>query len=326
MRRIYDYSSALADPIRDYIEQQRALGRKYDKESKIFYEFDRFLRKRGLEEPELSQIIVDEWISRRPNEKRKNQRYRLNFTKRFAVYLLKNGYEAYLTSVKITTRDDSEFVPYIFTNDELGKILGYFDGMKPSRNYPNAHLVFPLLFRTLICCGLRVSEVVNLRLSDVDLAQGILLIRESKNDKQRYVPLSEPLRQLYLKYDAMVHEHSAPDAYYFPNARNNAHCTGAIYNRFREVLWHCGIEHKGRGYGPRVHDFRHTFAVRCMQKFERNQKDIMLSLPYLSVYLGHYDMSKTQKYLRLISECFPEMIEKQCEYLGDTIPAWEVSI
>lgn len=324
MIKVYEYHSGLAAPIRDYIAEKRALGRKYEKESRIFHEFDRFLANHLLHEPELPRNLAEEWIARRPNEKRKNQRYRLNFTKRFALYLLKNGYQAYLPTLRITARDDKEFVPYIFSNHELSKLLNYFDTMKPSRHYPNAHLVFPLLFRTLACCGLRVSEVVNIKLGDIDLAQGVLLIRESKNDKSRYIPLSDSLRQDYLQLYAAIHRASTSADYFFPNARRNAHSTNAIYDRFREALWHCKIEHKGRGYGPRVHDLRHTFAVRCMQKFERSRKDIVLSLPYLSTYLGHYDMSKTQKYLRLISECYPEIIEKQCKYLGDIIPTWEV--
>jgi len=73
-----------------------------------------------------------------------------------------------------------------------------------------------------------------------------------------------------------------------------------------------------------VHDFRHTFAIRSMQKVEKEKGDIVTSLPYLSAYLGHYDMGATQIYLRLISECYPELIRKQCDYLGDTIPKWEI--
>lgn len=61
-----------------------------------------------------------------------------------------------------------------------------------------------------------------------------------------------------------------------------------------------------------------------MQKLEKTKGDIVTALPYLSVYLGHYNMNKTQAYLRLIAENYPEFIQKQCDYLGDTIPTWEV--
>jgi integrase len=233
------------------------------------------------------------------------------------------GYEAYYPPLKISTRDENDFVPYIFTNDELGKLLAHFDLLEPSRQYPAGHMVFPLLFRTLICCGLRVSEATKLQMKDVDLVNGILFIRKAKNDKQRFVPLSNSMWQRYLRYFGAMHHNHDPEDYFFPNARGKEHATNVIYDRFREALWNCGIEHKGRGYGPRVHDFRHTFAVRCMQKLEKSKGDIVTSLPYLSVYLGHYNMNKTQMYLRLIAEQYPDFIKKQCEYLGDTIPTWE---
>lgn len=323
MSRVYEYRSALAQPIRDFIVEKRALGLKYEKEAKIFWEFDRFLLESGLEEAELPQRIVEDWIAKRPNEKRKNQRYRLNFTKRFARYLIRTGCPAYLPTITITASDDNEFVPYIFSDEEIGKLLAFFDNMPPSRNYPNAHLVFPLLFRTLACCGLRAAEAAHLRVGDVDLERGVLLIREAKHEKKRYVPLSEPMRRRYLLYFTAVHTNAGREDYFFPNARENFHHTNVIYDRFREAMWYCGIEHRGRGYGPRVHDLRHTFAVRCMHKLENSKGDIMTALQYLSAYLGHYNLEKTQKYLRLISEHYPELIEKQRAYLGDTIPVWE---
>ena len=73
----------------------------------------------------------------------------------------------------------------------------------------------------------------------------------------------------------------------------------------------------------RVHDLRHTFAVRSMQKLKKSKSDIVTTLPYLSAYLGHCNMSATQIYLHLTAECYPEFIQKQCDYLGDTIPTWE---
>jgi hypothetical protein len=61
-----------------------------------------------------------------------------------------------------------------------------------------------------------------------------------------------------------------------------------------------------------------------MQKFEKEKGDIVFALPYLSVYLGHHNIGKTQIYLRLVAEYYPEFLQKQCDYLGNTIPTWEV--
>ena len=320
----YKYKSGLAEQINAFIDEKRAIGCKYEKEAKTFREFDQFLFKENMRDSDLSKNIVQKWIMHRTNEKRKNQRWRLNFTKRFIQYLNRNGYGVYLPQLSISARDDNDFVPYIFTNEELEKILYYFENLQPSRQYPNGHIVFPMLFRTLICCGLRSGEATHLHVRDVDLKKGIIIIRQAKHDKTRYVPLSKNLWYEYEQYFRKIHNTSCDEDYFFPNARGNFHHTNIIYDRFREALWHCGIEYKGRGYGPRVHDFRHTFAVRCMQKFEKEKGDIVFALPYLSVYLGHHNIGKTQIYLRLVAEYYPEFLQKQCDYLGNTIPTWEV--
>ncbi len=324
MSKMYNYESGLASQINAFIEEKRALGNKYEKEARTFQALDRFLVDEGIDTPILPESVVLKWIEKRPNETRKNQRWRLDFVKRFVKYLTLNGYEAYYPLISISARDDESFAPYIFTNEELAKLITYFDNLPPSRQYPNAHIVFPLLFRTLICCGLRAGEAAKLRVKDVDLGRGVILIREAKHDKPRYVPLSESLWAAFEQYFLQIHSTSADNDYFFPNSRRNFNHTNVIYDRFREALWHCGIEHRGRSYGPRVHDLRHTFAVRCMQKLEKEKGDIVTALPYLSVYLGHHNIGKTQIYLRLVAEYYPEYLKKLDDYLGDTIPTWEV--
>ena len=323
MIRIYNYASGLASQIQSFIDEKRALGCKYEKEAKTFYEFDRFLIEQGITEPHLPQDVVEKWVGKRQNEKRKNQRWRLNFTKRFVIYLRLHQYDAYYPDFKISSRDDQSFVPYIFTNNEIAALMNYFDNMKPSRQYPNGHVVIPMLFLTLICCGLRAGEAASLKVKDVDIEQGILTIRNAKHGKSRSIPVSEGMRIKYVQYYEKLHTDSDAEDYFFPNARGNCHHTNVLEVRFREALWECGIPYMGRGYGPRVHDLRHTFAVRSMQKIKKDKGSNLLALPYLSVYLGHYNMDKTQQYLHLVPEAFPEMLEKQHEYLGDIIPTWE---
>lgn len=324
MSRTYEYKSGLARQINAFIEEKRACGCKYEKEAKTFQAFDRFLVEQGVVTPILPRLVAEKWIEKRPNEKRKNQKWRLNFTKRFAKYLQLSGYDAYCPALTISSQDDTDFSPYIFTSDELKRIMKYFESMMPSRQSPTGYIVIPLLFKTLICCGLRTGEAVGLRVKDVDLANGTILIREAKHDKQRYVPLSKSLWAEYIQCFEAIHAGSTGDDYFFPNARRNCYHTTTVYNMFREALWHCEIAHKGRGYGPRVHDLRHTFAVRSMQKLKKSKGDIVATLPYLSAYLGHCNMGATQIYLHLTTECYPEFIQNQCDYLGDTIPIWEV--
>lgn len=325
MMRSYKYTSGLALQIQSFIDEKRALGCKYEKEAKTFYEMDKFLYAEGVTTPSLPQEVVEKWVGKRTNEKRKNQRWRLNFTKRFVSYLLLHQYEAYYPEYSISSRDDKCFVPYIFTNEEIAALIAFFNSMKPSRQYPNGYIVIPMLFLTLICCGLRSGEAASLKVKDVDIENGIITIRNAKHGKSRSIPVSEGLRLKYAEYYTQVHTRSNAEDYFFPNARGNCHHTNVIESRFKEALWNCGIPYRGRGYGPRVHDLRHTFAVRAMQKIRKTKGNNLIALPYLSVYLGHYNMNKTQQYLHLIADAYPELIEKEQEYLGDTIPTWEAS-
>ena len=123
MSRTYEYRSGLASQISAFIAEKRACGCKYEKEAKTFQTLDRFLVEQGINTPVLPELVVEKWIEKRPNEKRKNQKWRLNFTKRFAKYLQLNGYAAYYPELTISSRDDADFSPCIFTSDELARIM-----------------------------------------------------------------------------------------------------------------------------------------------------------------------------------------------------------
>ena len=122
MSRTYEYRSGLASQISAFIAEKRACGCKYEKEAKTFQTLDRFLVEQGINTPVLPELVVEKWIEKRPNEKRKNQKWRLNFTKRFAKYLQLNGYAAYYPELTISSRDDADFSPCIFTSDELARM------------------------------------------------------------------------------------------------------------------------------------------------------------------------------------------------------------
>ena len=98
---------------------------------------------------------------------------------------------------------------------------------------------------------------------------------------------------------------------------------GNIYKNFRKFLWRAGISHGGRGFVPRVHDFRHTFAVHCLKKWSVEGKDLMVYLPILRVYLGHNSFSETACYLRLTADVFPEITLKLEAKFPDIIPELE---
>ena len=185
----------------------------------------------------------------------------------FANYLLKNGHD-----IKIPSKPDKSFSypvhnPYIFTEHELKEIFLQIDQWiwtSQSRGYRKQ--IDPVLFRMIYGCGLRIMEALRLKVADVNLADGYLYIHDSKNGRNRIVPMAESLLIRCKTYSKQMHAFSSPDDYYFPGSVPGSHCSDSgTYHRFREYLWKAGIPHTG--HGPRIHDLRHTFCVHRLKKW-----------------------------------------------------------
>ena len=120
------------------------------------------------------------------------------------------------------------------------------------------------------------------------------------------VSLIERCRQ----YSKTVHPYPVPEAYYFPALDGKPMTVGNVYRNFRRFLWRAGISHGGRGYGPRICDFRHLYAIHCLKKWVEQKKDLMAYLPVLKTYMGHYSFKDTAYYLRLTADVFPDITLK----------------
>jgi integrase/recombinase XerD len=181
------------------------------------------------------------------------------------------------------------------------------------------HLIMPEVLRLLYGCGLRIGEVLHLRVADVDLERGILTVRDGKFRKDRLVPPALPLVQRLRTY-AQVMGDRPSDAYFFPSPSDGPLSHPAIYWLYRELLLRSGVPHAGRGKGPRLHDLRHNFAVHVLLRWCQEGANLDAKLPVLATYLGHRSLAGTQRYLHLIAELFPEITARTSAAFGDVIP------
>jgi integrase len=232
----------------------------------------------------------------------------------------RNGYKSYIPPKEIFKTAKASYVPYIFSVKELKSIFDNADNMKIQKQSPYKHFIIPLLYRVLYGCGLRLSEALNLRLKDIDTNNKVLLIRYSKFNHQRIVPIKDSLNKRCITYLQITHLKSDSDSIFFANPNKKIYSTSSMYREFRKLLWKVGISHGGRGHGPRVHDLRHTFAVHCLKNWFLNGVDVSTSLPFLSAYLGHANLNGTQQYLRLTADVFPEITKVFEEKYGYCIP------
>ncbi|WP_274541940.1 tyrosine-type recombinase/integrase [Caldibacillus thermoamylovorans] len=95
---------------------------------------------------------------------------------------------------------------------------------------------------------------------------------------------------------------------FFTQNNGKKYASDTVYKWFRKILWKAGIPHGGKGIGPRVHDFRHSFSVHSLAEMSRKGLDLYYSLPVLSKYLGHSSLEATDKYVRLTSDMYPELM------------------
>ncbi len=303
------FASALGPWLRDFVLEKRAVGYRYASEQHVLERLDRHLIETGHKEASLPRAILDAWLAKTPHESQKTQLARVTVARQLARFLQQHDVLVELAPTPPRRLRGSRFVARIFSHEEVGRMLAAVDKIHVDGRAPQRHLVMPALFRVLYACGLRVGEALRLQVSEVDLETGVFTIRQGKFRKDRLVPMS-PSLQTYLRryHDAMGRR--AADAIFFPAPHGGVYSVRTPYATFRWMLRAAKIPHGGRGRGPRVHDFRHTFAVRRLEAWYLEGADLNAKLPVLSAYLGHLSMAGTQRYLQLTADLFPDLAKR----------------
>ena len=319
------YEGPFKEHIQNYVELKQAIGYKFTTEANHLKRFDRFTLKKYPEATVLSKEIIFDWCKKRDYEARANQLGRTSIIRQFGKYLDSIGVNAYIIPKGYFPKE-SQYTPYIYPVDELHRFFAETNKCRYSCLCPHRHLIMPVFFRMIYTCGLRVSEARLLKVADVDLENGILTIHHSKKDNSRLVPMSSSLTESCRVFFKKAHPHPAAGDYYFPALNNKPMTLGNVYHNFRRFLWRAGISHGGKGSGPRIHDFRHTYATHCLKKWAEQGKDLSTYLPVLKTYMGHDSFKETAYYLRLTADVFPDMMSKvEIRYPG-MIPVLEGGI
>lgn len=304
--------------IKEFVKFKQATGYKYQKEYILLRQFADFCTQHQITEAVLTKDISDRWCKIRPYEKPRTNDQRVTVLRQFAFYLVSMGYDAYIpVDAEDKRSHKSKYTAYIFTHDEIAKILEHSDKIYPNRR-STMHLVMPVLVRLLYSTGLRIMEALNLQLKHIDLTDGIIRIEHAKFDKDRLIPVSASMLDILRQYCKVMHPMFLPEEYLFIGATRRPYGHHDVYLRFREVLLQAGIPHAGRGNGPRIHDVRHTFSCHTLQRAVQQKVDLYAMLPVLSTYMGHESVSATSLYLRMTAEVYPQItdaVNAVCSYV-----------
>ena len=316
--KTYVFESDLGPWISSFLDEKHRLGCKYNGIDTYLKSFDRFLLDRECK-TSLEKETVLEWISPQKHQKATTIEHNIHIMQRLADYLNRNGFPAYRVPSELIPRKTHDFTPYIFTYDEISRIIAVVDKFQYNKCSPRRHLVYPLLFRVLCFCGLRISEALNLKVGDIDFDNGFFLLRNTKTYQDRLIPLDNNLKERFIQYKEQM-GFRMRDEYFFPAPDGSRYSLATMDTTFRDILYKAGIPYRGRGKGPRLHDLRHTFCVHSLQKLTASGEDPYAVLPILMTYVGHRSTQATSRYIHLSAESYPAIIKRSEALFGDLIP------
>ncbi len=307
------YNGPFKDIIPTYLLSRQAMGLLLDRRLACrLREVDNFFKEHGVTEPEITRELYNEFTTVRPGEKVGTTELRRSAIRPFSRYLLALGYENIYTGADDKRIFKSNFIPYVFSEEEIEKMFRLLnEWWKENPNLEDD--AFRISMMLYYCCGLRRSEVQRLHKHDVNLLTGKITLLESKNNVSRIVVASDSLLKELRTYAESYLESVENDDFFIYPGQKRKTVENKIYLKYAHLLAVADI-HTSNGSIPRLHDLRHTFAVRALEQMERKGFDIYTSLPVLSVYLGHRKITETEYYLHLMESHFSGILKKVSSY------------
>jgi len=313
------FKSTLKEEINTYLQVRVSAGKYVKHAEYILLSFDIFLQQSHISEKALTEETITSWCKTlmcKPSTKKK----KLLVIRNFANYLVSLGYNAFIPEIP---RASSDYVPYVFSEEEWLRIIDACDNLSCGHSYSNTPVEFPLLVRVLYGCGLRLNEALSLQMKDIDLDGGTLTIRKAKRNRHRIVPMSKSLIEICRLYCWRMCIIPNGDSFVFANYYKNPYSISWAERWFKIILEQAMITYKraeSHERGPCLHCLRHTFVFRSFAKAEAEGYPLDDSVPFLSTYLGHENIAETDKYLKFSYELYPDAHKRISQYTANVFP------
>lgn len=304
------YASPLADGIAQFIAHKRVLGRRYETEVYALRLFDRHLAAQGITKLDaITPVVIEAFLAARPRVRPRSYNHLLGVLRRLFEWLVARGHLAQTPVVCPTRRASVARMPFILRPEAVRRLLDLAADLPDVPGVALRGSTYRAIFALLYGLGLRVGEVCRLDVADVDQSRKLLVIRDTKFGKDRLVPFGPRLGAMldhYLTLRRACDRHLATDAPLvggLAGGRLNRQQIGKI---FRGLLPALGLTVPPGTSPPRLHDLRHSFAVRTLLRWYRAGIDPTQRLLHLSTFLGHVRPESTAVYLTITSELLAE--------------------
>ena len=298
------YSSFLAERLTDFVAFRRSVGFEYRTQVNVLLEFDRVVREEMSHPGPVTRDLIEAYLRRTSPLRLLTRRVRLSTVRQFLLYLRQFEPRTFVPERSLLPAGASPRPPHIYTEGEIQALLR--EALRFPVRYPRRRwLLHYTLIGFLYVTGMRISEALALTLADVDFRKGIVLIRKTKFHKSRFVPLAtsscEVLKR-YLVARAEKGHATTPAAPLFVGANGGPLPYSTARQAFHRISEMAGVRGPPGSRRPRIHDLRHTAAVRRLYLWYREGKDVQALLPVLVTYLGHSAVYCTEVYLTATSE------------------------
>jgi integrase len=283
----------------DYLTVRRQLGFQLRETGQMLDDYVSFCEHAG--EQHLTTELAVRWarsVKAHPNRWQR----RLGVVRGFARYLSTIDPETEIPSEDLLRASLPRVAPYLYSPAEITALMGAARELTP----PFRAATFETMIGLLAVSGLRVGEALGLDRGDVDLHDGVMVVRSGKQGKQREVPLHDTTTTALVEYgharDRSVREPQS-EAFFLSPAGERV-SRGPFNATFVTLIRRIGLEGRGQRVRPRPHDLRHSLAVRTLIDWYRDGEDVDRQMPLLSTFLGHVDPASTYWYL----EAAPELL------------------
>jgi integrase/recombinase XerD len=292
-----DFSSAAAD----YLATRRSMGYKFAYQGQMLEQFATYLD--GVSAARLTIDHALSWAKQPADAAPVWWAVRLSTARGFARFHSALDPNTEVPPVGLLPEPSHRAVPHIYSDDDIARLLQAAGRLRPEHRADTYQTLIGLVTVT----GMRVSESVRLDRDDVDFDQGLLTIRNTKFGKSRQLPLHPTSVEALATYADRRDERR-------PKPKSPSFFTSSIGTRllrdnvstvFPRLVRETGLTSPNRLRPPRLHDLRHSFAVRCVIGWYRDGVDVERRLPLLSTWLGHVAPSSTYWYLSAV----PELLE-----------------
>ena len=267
---------------------------------------------------QISEKMIRELLAPRNGLSKIERQYMASNLRQFCSFLVLLGVNAAAVPPKYMKITRCEFRPYIFSDEELHRLVVVADSLSPSYRTKSHQQIYPVLVRMLIGTGMRIGEVLALKREDVDQINGVVKVINGKNGVSRYIPVSDSLKMVLSSYAETI-DMSDEDKPFFISSYTGGHLTYDAMKYMFPKMFKAADIYMADGKTPNIHSIRHTFCTRSLEKMLDSGMNIYTAIPILAAYVGHVNYMDTEKYIHFTERGHKDFIEKEAS-LGSIFP------